>query len=354
MASVNLSREQLERLRQFDTCTLSNAIERLNIRPRNEGFVAGTAACRFPRLPAVIGYAVTARMRSSMPPVSGRCYYEHADWWKHVTEIPSPRIVVIQDADHSPGVGALFGEAYARISRALGCVACVTNGAVRDIPGIEAPGFPVIRRRSLGFSRLRAHRGIWRSRGDWRLADIARRSSPWRSARSSFDSVERRRQTGGACGAGVAGRPGVVPPDRKQIVFRGHAGREAGRRRQETAMQIKTRAPSGAPGAAPRRASVAAAAFLALLVCSALVLLVCSAGCSKTGRVRASGDEAESATVVGIAPVSTKADHAAAHRLLGAGAVPGDRCLCQGVRLRERLAGGLRHARGERPGDGRA
>jgi regulator of RNase E activity RraA len=46
-----------------------------------------------------------------------------------------------QDADHSPGVGALFGEAYARISRALGCVACVTNGAIRDVPGIEALGF---------------------------------------------------------------------------------------------------------------------------------------------------------------------------------------------------------------------
>lgn len=141
MPGANLSLEQLEKLRRFDTCTLSNAVERLNIRPRNEGFVAGTAACRFPPLPAVIGYAVTARMRSSMPPIRGRCYYEHPDWWRHVNQSPSPRIVVLQDVDRSPRVGALFGEAYARISRALGCVACVTNGAVRDLPGIEALGF---------------------------------------------------------------------------------------------------------------------------------------------------------------------------------------------------------------------
>ena len=32
----DLSYEHLERLGQFDTCTLSNAIERLNLRPRNE------------------------------------------------------------------------------------------------------------------------------------------------------------------------------------------------------------------------------------------------------------------------------------------------------------------------------
>jgi len=152
----DLSRGELERLRQFDTCTLSNAIERLNIRPRNEGFITGAVTCRFPQLPPVIGYAVTARMRSSAMPVTGRCYYEHPDWWRYVASLAGPRIVVIQDADHSPGVGALFGEAYARISRALGCVACVTNGAVRDVPGIQALGYQLFAG-SLSVSHAYAH-----------------------------------------------------------------------------------------------------------------------------------------------------------------------------------------------------
>jgi len=138
-----LTREELERLRQFDTCTLSNAIERLHIRPRNEGFITGTAMCRFPQLEPVIGFAVTARMRSSMMPIKGRCYYEHPDLWRYVASVAGPRILVIQDTDHPPGVGALVGEAYARISRALGCVACVTNGAVRDLPGIQALRYQV-------------------------------------------------------------------------------------------------------------------------------------------------------------------------------------------------------------------
>jgi len=139
----DLSHEQLERLRQFDTCTLSNAVERLDIRPRNEGFITGAVRCRFPKLAPMIGYAVTARMRSAMMPIKGRCYYEHPGLWRYVASLAGPRILVIQDTDDAPGVGALIGEAYARISRALGCVACVTNGAVRDLPGIEALGFQV-------------------------------------------------------------------------------------------------------------------------------------------------------------------------------------------------------------------
>jgi regulator of RNase E activity RraA len=141
MPNGKISLKELENLRQFDTCTLSNAIERLNVRPRNEGFITGAVTCRFPQLAPVIGYAVTARMRSSTMPITGRCYYQHPNWWKYVSSLAGPRIVVIQDADQAPGVGALFGEAYARISRALGCVACVTSGAVRDLPGIEALGF---------------------------------------------------------------------------------------------------------------------------------------------------------------------------------------------------------------------
>lgn len=139
----NLTPAELECLRRFDTCTLSNAIERLNIRPRTEGFIAGALTCRFPELPPMIGYAVTAKMRWSMMPVKGRCYYENTDWWRYVDSLGGPRIVVIQDAEEVPGGAALLGEAYARISRALGCVACVTNGAVRDLPGIQALGYQV-------------------------------------------------------------------------------------------------------------------------------------------------------------------------------------------------------------------
>lgn len=143
-----LSHGDLERLRAFDSCTLSNAIERLHIRPRNEGFLSGIARCRFPSLPPLIGYAATARIRTSVPPMSHRCYYDRMDWWHYVASLPEPRILVLHDTDPQPAFGALVGEIHAAISVALHCVGCVTNGAVRDLPAVEAMGFQMYARRT--------------------------------------------------------------------------------------------------------------------------------------------------------------------------------------------------------------
>jgi regulator of RNase E activity RraA len=128
----------LDFLRHTDTCSVSNAIEALHVRMCNEGFVQGDARCLFPRLPPVAGYAVTGTIRSAAPPISGHCYYQRPDWWNHVASAPGPKIMVIQDLDHIPGTGALFGEIHAEIGRALGCVGYLTNGIVRDLGALEA------------------------------------------------------------------------------------------------------------------------------------------------------------------------------------------------------------------------
>lgn len=139
--STVLSSALLEKLKAFDTCTVSNAIERLNVRLRNEGFLSGVARCRFPKFPPMAGYAATARVRTASPPMSHRCYYDRMDWWNYVASLPEPRVMVLQDADHNPGLGAFVGEIHAAIGIALNCVGCITNGAVRDLPAVEAMGF---------------------------------------------------------------------------------------------------------------------------------------------------------------------------------------------------------------------
>ena len=136
-----LSPKELERLRQFDSCLVSNAIERFGVRLRNEGFMHASVRCLFPQFPPMIGYAVTGRIRSATPPMTGRCYYDRMDWWKYVETIPAPRVIVLEDIDRHPGTGALFGELHAHICRALRCTGYVTNGAVRDLVGVEATGF---------------------------------------------------------------------------------------------------------------------------------------------------------------------------------------------------------------------
>jgi regulator of RNase E activity RraA len=132
-----------ERLRKLDTCTALNAVERFNVRLRNEGFVSKEAECRFPHLPPMLGYAATARVRTYTAPIKDICYYDRMDWWSYIASLPEPRVLVLQDSDHVPGFAALVGEIHATIAQALKCAGCVTNGAVRDLDAVQAIGFPL-------------------------------------------------------------------------------------------------------------------------------------------------------------------------------------------------------------------
>jgi regulator of RNase E activity RraA len=137
-----LTPEQLEALRQLDTCTVANAIEDFRVRLRNEGFAAGCLRCRFPQLQTMVGYAVTLKIRGASPPIGGTAtYIESTDWWDYVLSLPAPRVLVVEDVSSAPGRGALLGEVHINLLRAMGCVGAVTNGAVRDLPAVEELGF---------------------------------------------------------------------------------------------------------------------------------------------------------------------------------------------------------------------
>ena len=73
--------------------------------------------------------------------MTGRCYYDRMDFWNYVATIPEPRVIVLQDVDPMPGVGAFVGQIHATIALALKCIGYVTNGAVRDLPAVKALGF---------------------------------------------------------------------------------------------------------------------------------------------------------------------------------------------------------------------
>lgn len=152
----SVTHDTLKALEQFDGCTVSNAIEQFQVRTRNEGFVNGSVRCFFPQFPPRAGYAATARIRTSATPIAGRCYYDRPEWWSYVSKTPEPRFIVVEDVDHIPGLGALFGEIHATIAKALGCTAYITNGAVRDLPGIEAAGLQVFAG-SIAVSHAYAH-----------------------------------------------------------------------------------------------------------------------------------------------------------------------------------------------------
>ncbi len=135
-----LNARELAALGQFDTCTISNAIETFDIRLRNTGFADSSIRCMFEDASPMVGYAATARLRSGTPPIAGRGFHDRTDWWQSILDIPAPRIVVLEDLDKPPGLGAFLGDVHAAILVALGCVGFVTDGAVRELPGISRLG----------------------------------------------------------------------------------------------------------------------------------------------------------------------------------------------------------------------
>ena len=142
MTSEILTPALLEQFRRLSTCVVASAIESFRVRLPNTGFADASVRCIFEDRPPVVGYAATARIRSAAPPMEGRgYYYERTDWWNHILTVPAPRIVVIEDVDDPPGLGAFIGEVNANILLALGCAALVTNGAVRDLNAVGSTPF---------------------------------------------------------------------------------------------------------------------------------------------------------------------------------------------------------------------
>jgi 4-hydroxy-4-methyl-2-oxoglutarate aldolase len=132
-----LTKEELEALRRWPTCAISNGIELFNIQPRSEGFMLPEIKCQFPELPPMIGYAVTAVITAQSP--DGR-RIPPPDYWAEMQKIPEPRVAVIHDIDN-PVMGSFWGEVNANIHKALGCVGTVTDGSVRDLDEVKEAGF---------------------------------------------------------------------------------------------------------------------------------------------------------------------------------------------------------------------
>jgi regulator of RNase E activity RraA len=136
----SLTTQELDALRQIDTCMVANAIESFHVRLRNTGFANASIRCMFEEAPPMVGYAVTARLRSGEPPIVGGTFHDRADFWNAILDIPAPRVLVLEDMDDAPGRGAFLGDMHAAILQALGCVGYVTNGAVRELPAVRSMG----------------------------------------------------------------------------------------------------------------------------------------------------------------------------------------------------------------------
>ena len=135
--SEALNAADLEALRKITSPTVCNAIETLNVRRRNEGFMDSSIRCIFPELGTLVGYAVTAKIAATHPSDAA---VSPVELWKLVERSPKPAILVIEDLDTHP-IGSFWGEVNGSIYQGLGAAGTITNGGVRDLDEVRATGF---------------------------------------------------------------------------------------------------------------------------------------------------------------------------------------------------------------------
>ena len=138
---TNLSDQDFTALRALDTPTVCNAIELVDPEWRTRGFTTAPLVCARPDLPPMVGYAVTATVRATVPSSDGGA--ARGPYLDHVAAGRRPTIAVIQDLDPEPGFGAFWGEVNSAVHSALGCIGTITNGSIRDLDDC-AEGFQLL------------------------------------------------------------------------------------------------------------------------------------------------------------------------------------------------------------------
>ena len=135
----DLSKEQLEELREFDSPTVWNALEGFKLRSNTAGFCYPGLVLRTPGNKPMVGYAVTAKVSGWTAPTAEQKDMMFA-YFGDIRETEGPAVAVIQDIDERP-IGSFWGEVQATTFKSLGAVGTITAGGVRDLNEVSAMDF---------------------------------------------------------------------------------------------------------------------------------------------------------------------------------------------------------------------
>jgi regulator of RNase E activity RraA len=130
----------LDALKTFNTPSILNGLKRLGVAPEKlETLDRLAIQCTSPQLGVRVGFAATRKVATRRTGGDSRPGPGGLDGG--ILAVPGPRILVAENIGDWRGPVCIWGELAANINLALGCVAGITNGPVRDIPEMEALGF---------------------------------------------------------------------------------------------------------------------------------------------------------------------------------------------------------------------
>ena len=130
-----LSAEDLEALRNFDTATVSNAIEHFEVRDRTVGYGSNELICQLPGVRPMVGYAVTVTGDTTRPGDTRPSRV--VDVVDLVAGAPQPSVLVIQYVGDDRRRSCFVGDMFCLTVNRFGAVGVVTDGNARDRVGIQ-------------------------------------------------------------------------------------------------------------------------------------------------------------------------------------------------------------------------
>lgn len=140
-----MKRGLIDQLADSETALVCNALSALGLSESHTYAMDGTIECLTPELPPMVGQAITIKIDSCTPGSESQMepYYEMLD---RMEESNLPQVVVIETTSGTPMRECVAGDGMAKNFVAAGGVGIVTDGGVRDMPGIIDQGFRVFAR----------------------------------------------------------------------------------------------------------------------------------------------------------------------------------------------------------------
>jgi regulator of RNase E activity RraA len=137
-----VTQSQLDQLCEYDTALLANLLAFVDPIPAHEYYMGNSIRALTPTLGPTVGVAVTCKMDSSTPDHLAEGDIE--GYWTQLAQMEAmalPTIWVVRCVGSRPEHECVLGDGMAKTLHSVGCVGVVTNGGVRDLPGLLSTPF---------------------------------------------------------------------------------------------------------------------------------------------------------------------------------------------------------------------
>src|SRR5579884_3581276 len=122
----------IQSLRDVDTPTISNAIELLKLRPKEEGFAPLEIRCLYPELGRMCGYAVTAQVETVSR--TGRKQEEtFIELFEATFRSPKPAVLPLPEIGERSNFAAHSGEVMATVFTQVAAIGLVSDSGVHEL-----------------------------------------------------------------------------------------------------------------------------------------------------------------------------------------------------------------------------